>query len=175
MKRLCLLSLVALFSLSACNRADDDGNPETPAEAEGWAPIYAQPTVVKSAAARTTEKAGKIYVKGSTLYQVETGKGIHVMDISSPAAPRKTGFIEIGGCTELSIQGQLLYTNSLNDLVVVNIADLTSASEVGRVKDAFRLNNTRPPGSGWSECIDGSKGTVIAWERKTLYHPKCTF
>lgn len=175
MKRLSLLALAALLSLSACNRADDDGIPETPAETEGWAPIYAQPTEVKSVAARTTEKAGKIYVKGSTLYQVETGKGIHVMDISAPTTPRKTGFIEIGGCTELSIQGQLLYTNSLNDLVVVNIADIAHAAEVGRVKDAFRLNNNRPPASGWSECIDASKGTVIAWERKTLYQPKCTF
>jgi hypothetical protein len=169
------LLLAATIVLSACTRNDDDGIPETPAEVEGWAPIYAQPTAVKSVEARTTERAGKIYVKGTTLYQVETGKGIHAIDISTPSAPRKTRFIEIGGCTELSIQGSLLYTNSLNDLVVVNIANLSEATEVGRVKDAFHLNNSRPPGSGWSECIDGSKGTVIAWERKTLYQPKCTF
>lgn len=173
--RFSILALATALTFAACNKVDDDGIPETPAETEGWAPIYAQATTVKSVAARTTENAGKIYVKGRMLYQVETGKGIHVMDISTPSAPKKTGFIEIGGCTELSIQGSLLYANSLNDLLVIDIADLQNATEVGRVKDAFRLNNTRPPGTGWSECVDASKGTIVAWERKTLYQPKCMF
>lgn len=175
MLRTSALLFLAAFSLAACNKAEDDGIPETPAEVEGWSPIYAQPTPVKSAPSRNTETAGKIYVKGRTLYQVETGKGIHVMDISNPAAPKKTGFIEIGGCTELSIQGGLLYANSLNDLVVADISDLQNAKEVGRVKDAFRLNDVRPASGGWSECIDASKGTVVAWERKTLHNPQCMF
>ena len=169
------LILLAAFSLAACNKADDDGIPETPTETEGWAPVYAQATSVKSGAARTTEHAGKIYIRGRMLYQVDVGKGIHAIDISTPSAPKKVGFIEVGGCTELSIQGGLLYTNSLNDLVVADITDLANATEVGRVKDAFRLNNTRPPGSGWSECIDASKGTVVSWERKTLHNPQCFF
>jgi hypothetical protein len=175
MMRLSILAFAAALAFASCNKVDDDGIPETPAEIEGWAPIYAQSAPVKSAPARATQKAGKIYVKGRMLYQVETGAGIHVLDISTPTAPKKTGFIEIGGCTELSIQGSLLYANSLNDLLVVNISDLQNASEVGRVKDAFRLNITRPPGSGWSECIEPARGTVIGWERKTLHQPKCMF
>lgn len=173
--RLPLLALAAALTLVACNKAEDDGIPETPVEVEGWAPVYAQPTGIKSGATRATERAGKIYIKGRMLYQVDVGKGIHAIDISTPSTPKKVGFIEVGGCTEISIQGNLLYTNSLNDLVVADISDLTNATEMGRVKDAFRLNNTRPPGGGWSECIDAAKGSVVSWERKTLQHPKCYF
>ena len=175
MLRTSVLLFLAAFSIASCNKAEDDGIPETPAEAEGWAPIYAQPTAIKPGATRATAHAGKIYVKGQMLYQVDVGAGIHAIDISTPAAPKKVGFIEVGGCSEISIQGGLLYTNSINDLVVADISTLASVSEVGRVKNAFQLNNTRPPGSGWSECIDAAKGTVVAWERKTLYQPKCYF
>src|SRR5690606_32695485 len=126
--------------------------------------------------ARSIENGGKIYIKDKRLYQIESGKGIHAIDISNPSDPKKIAFIEIAGCQEMSIMGNMLYANNLNDLVTIDISDIHNVKETDRRKDAFHiLDRGHPPSSGWFECIDASKGEVIGWELKTLYSPKCLY
>jgi hypothetical protein len=153
--------------------------PQMPAQADGYAPIYDtanESEVIRSAAARQIVNGGKIYVKGDTLYQVETGKGIHIINIADPATPQKIGFIEIMGCQEISIAGNRLYTNNINDLVVLNIQDVNNVVVVDRVVNTFHVVDfTRPPAHGWYECIKASKGKVIGWELKHLDHPQCNY
>ena len=74
-------SVILLFSIASCRPFDpDDSTP--PKQIEGWAPVYAESGIaIKSSTARTIENGGKIYIKGSRLYQVETGKGIHILNI----------------------------------------------------------------------------------------------
>ena len=173
--RLLIASLLFTFLLSC--KPYDEPVMRPPASIEGYAPIYGNNNnakTIKSVAPRNIEKGGKIYVKSDTLYQVETGKGIHVINIADPANPHKVKFININGAQEMAIKGQTLYANNLNDLVVVDITDYASVKEVGRLKNVFHLvNQYKPPGEGYFECIDASKGTVVGWEQKKLQSPRC--
>ena len=148
-----------------------------PKNTEGWSPVYAEDAMkINVTEPKDIENGGKIYVKGSIFYQIEAGKGIHVVDISNPQNPVKLKFIHVAGCQEISILGNTLYTNNVNDLVCLNIADINHITEMGRTPDAFHIvNKSHPPSRGWFECIDASKGEVIGWELKTLASPKCVY
>ncbi len=168
--------LAGALLLGACNR---ESTPPSPEEVEGWAPVYSQNspyTQIRSAAPRDVVSAGKIHVRQNLLLQVEPDQGIHAIDIANPSAPKRVAFLEIGGCQEVAVRDNLLYANNGNDLVVVDITNLQAVQEVQRVPATFHLTSpNRPPGSGWSECIDPAKGSVVAWERKTLHRPTCLF
>ncbi len=148
-----------------------------PAQAEGWVPIYYNdglPTDIKAGKPVPIEKGGKIYVKGDILYQVETGRGIHVTDVSNPANPVRTAFINVAGAQEIAIKDNMLYTNNLNDFVVLDISNISAVKAVTRLKNAFHLfNPSYPPGGGYFECVDPAKGEVIGWEPQTIDSPKC--
>lgn len=168
----------SIFSLSVCASCGSwGGDPDVPpAEIDGWAPIYSDQStkIIKSVDAQPIEKGGKIYTKGNMLYQVEEGKGIHVIDISQPSNPQKLKFITVLGVHEMAIKDNYLYANNFNDLVVADIANLADVKEVGRKQSAFSLTNMSvPPSPGFFECVDASKGSVIGWEKKRLQKPKC--
>ena len=169
-------SLMTAMFMASCRPFDPDDN-TPPKQIEGWAPVYAESGIaIKSSNARTIENGGKIYIKGNRLYQIETGKGIHILYIIDSKNSKKLGFIEITGCQEISIQGNTLYANHLNDLVSIDISDINKVTETDRKKDAFHIiNKNHPPATGWFECIDASKGELIGWELKTLYSPKCLY
>lgn len=152
--------------------------PDPPEKIDGYAPVYgdkAQLSEIKTLDPMPIEDGGKIYVKGNLFYQVETGKGIHVMDISNPSNPQKLHFIQVVGAQELSIKNNTLYTNNLNDLVSLDISDLSNVKELDRIPNMFNLvDPSVPPGTGYYECIDPAKGDVIGWEIKVLHYPKCS-
>ena len=160
-----------LLALNSCK-------PESsyPVDVDGWAPVYVsgEENTISSTEAKATEHGGKIYVKGSTLYQVEAGKGIHVIDISNPNSAKKTRFINCVGAQELSIKDNYLYTNNINDLVVLDISNINDVKVVNRKAGSLHMvDATAPPGSGYFECPEAAKGTVIGWEQKNIKNPKC--
>lgn len=179
MKYLYLLLLLPLLATSACTSVRTGPDPDyySPDSVMGYAPIYDSAGTGKTISAtgpRSIVDAGKIYVKGTTLYQVENGSGIHVISIADVAHPQKQKFIQILGCAELAIKDNYLYANNINDLVVVDIADINNPKLKGRVENAFHITSA-PRGGGWYQCVDGSKGALIGWKMKTLYHPHCQF
>lgn len=173
-----LLALFGLISFSSCWRTVDvEPMRKFPAKADGWAPIYSKDTSankIRSVDPVPIEKGGKIYVKGNTLYQVENGKGIHVIDISQPEHPKKLSFITVLGAQEMAVKGNLLYANNLNDMVVLDITDISNIKQADRLSNVFHLVDPHnPPASGYFECPDDEKGKVIGWEAKTIDSPKC--
>lgn len=183
--RLKLLGLAMLpLLLSSCDPFGFKDNnalivaPDPPEKVDGYAPIYgdkAKIKEIKSTDPVPIEDGGKIYVKGNIFYQVETGKGIHVLDITDPANPQKLYFIEVMGAQEISIKNNTLYTNNLNDLVTIDISNPADVKLVDRIPNVFNLvDPATPPGTGYYECVDASKGDVIGWELKELHYPKCS-
>lgn len=168
----CLL-LLFLIGITACNREPQP----VKGDVMGWAPIYSQDPAIKKIASDTphvTMNAGKIYAKDHFIYQNETGKGIHVIDITHPSSPKEISFIKSAGSTELAIRGHYLYTNNLNDIVVVDISDPLHVKEVSRIANGFaKESGLYPPAHGYFECVDPSKGTVVGWEQRLLHHPTC--
>jgi len=169
-----------VITLIACKPYDGvDPVTASPETVEGWAPIYDSTNYSKkitSSVPRSIIKGGRIYIKDSLLFQVEIGKGIHVISLANKQQPSKIAFIEVVGCQEMSVMGSTLYTNNLNDLVVVDISQPLRVAVVDRISNAFHIfNESYPPSSGWYECPDARKGrVVVGWEMKTLTHPQCS-
>jgi hypothetical protein len=162
-----------LLGASACQ--PDVSNPNIPEEIEGWSPVYAPNAYsIQSSTPKAIEKGGKIYVKGNLLFQIETNKGIHVIDISHPDAPKKLSFIEVAGTMEMAAKENYIYTNNLNDMVILDISNIDDIKVANRVKSAFHMiDQDLPPETGYFECVDASKGIVTGWEKKTLKKPEC--
>lgn len=168
-----------VITLMACKPYDRVEPIETaPTTSEGWAPIYDSTNHSKkitSSTPRDIVKGGRIYIIDSLLFQVETGKGIHVISLANKQQPTKIAFIEVAGCQEMCVMGHTLYTNNLNDLVVVDISQPLRVAILDRISNAFHIfNENYPPTAGWYECPDARNGKVVGWEMKTLTHPKCS-
>jgi LVIVD repeat len=145
---------------------------------EAYVPVYAKPadlTAISTEAAQPTTKAGKIYAYGNYIFQNDQQKGIHIIDNSVPATAHKVAFLKIPFTTEIAIRNNFLYTNSVSDLLVFNIADPLHPALVKRVTNAFPLiNQEYPPVSNiYFECPDPSKGIIVDWEVKLIGTPKC--
>ena len=113
--------------------------------------------LVYSTSPQNVIAAGNIYAKGNLIYQVETGKGLHVIDNSVPANARRIGFLSINGCNQVSIKNNFLYSNSYDDLVVIDLADVNNMREIKRVVGAFPEGRSSyyyilPPEPGYYEC-----------------------
>ncbi|MCB0697357.1 MAG: hypothetical protein KDC07_08330 [Chitinophagaceae bacterium] len=180
-----LLSWLVIPLVLSASSCDPFGNSHTQVvepipqvgKVEGWAPVYAADDVAGTIASKdpqAIEKGGKIYVRGHMLYQVEVGKGIHVIDIQDGNNPQKVKFIQVTGAQEMAVMDNNLYTNNVNDLVVLNISDINNVQVIDRVSGVFHLvDPTLPPVAGYFECVDASKGVVVGWEPKTLNNPVC--
>ena len=117
---------------------------------------------------------GKIYVKGNYIYQAEQGKGIHVIDNTNPSTASRIGFISIYGCTEISIVNNYLYTNNLDELVVIDIGNLNNVQVIKRVAKTFRsglydyYQAQNPPTRGYYECPHPDSGVVAGWRKDSV-------
>jgi hypothetical protein len=171
MKRV-LYCLVTILLLASCWKKERE-------EILGYAPIYGNQTEMKTislTAPTAIENGGKIYVYDHTLYQIESGKGIHISDISNPASPVKLGFLKVPCAQELAVKDSLIFTNNMKDLVIVKIENNT-AKTIRRLPDTFKylFNTVLPPERGKFECIDYTKGEIIGWQKKKLINPHCYY
>jgi hypothetical protein len=85
---------------------------------------------------------GKIYVRGSLIFQNDIGYGIHVIDNSIPSQARPIGFIKVNGSSELSLKDNTMYVNSFNTLVTLDVSDWQNVRVVKRIANAFEQGLT---------------------------------
>jgi hypothetical protein len=146
---------------------------------QAYVPVYAQLSGGEPISLRppqSTAKAGKIYAYGSYIFQNDVYNGVHIIDNSTPGNPKKVAFLKIPYSTELAIKGSYLYTNSINDLVVVDIHDPQHPVEVKRIKGAFPLiNQEYPPYTNvYFVCADPQQGIVVDWQLQQMPNlPSC--
>ena len=143
----------------------------------GYKPVYGEEPAAKeigySPAPRPVVNAGNIYAFRDYFFQVENGFGIHVFDNADPVAAKRVGFISVKGCSELSIRNDKIYTNSYDDLVVLDFSDLNNVrvhSRLAGVFSEYRYNSpiSQPPVSGYFECpLYGS--FVVEWVQDSVY------
>lgn len=92
-----------------------------------YRPVYktkdAVRTNVRSAAPESIQVTGKIVWKDHYVFVNDVDRGVHVIDISDPHAPRKISFISIPGCVDLAIKDNYLYADCYTDLVTIDISD----------------------------------------------------
>ena len=167
------LMCAILLCLGSCTK-----NTNQLGEVDAYVPIYGNVGDLKLITQQTPQpivKGGKIAVIGNHFFQVESGDGIHVIDISNPIIPRKISFLRIPLCNEVTLRGNFLYTNNVSDLVTLNISDINNITTASRIINAFPNMQTQyPPQTNvYFECADINKGMVIGWELKKVNNPKC--
>jgi hypothetical protein len=101
------------------------------------------------------------------------GRGIHVIDNTNPAQADRIGFITVNGCSQLSIKGKYLYTNSLADLVTLDISNPAQVREVHRVPNAFpelqySYTLVQPTDTGYYTCPIYDS-VVVGWVKDSIY------
>jgi hypothetical protein len=146
-------------------------------EVMGYEPVYAPAATaqqIELEQPRPTVNPGKIYAYGNYLFQIEENEGIHIIENGTPSQAQKSGFIRIAGASELAIKSNYLYTNHLDDIVVLNLSTSTPGV-VHRLENAFpQISQDYPPvAQAYFECPDPSKGIVIGWKEKIIREPKC--
>ncbi|WP_074238217.1 LVIVD repeat-containing protein [Chitinophaga niabensis] len=149
-----------------------------------YVPVYAtdgaEELKITNLAARPTGKAGKIFVMGSRLYQVEEDSGIHIIDYSDKAKPVKVGFLNVPGCKEVALKNGNVYTNNFEDMIILDLSAYPGINVKSRIPNVFpELKHPqllqRDPGVRYFECPDYTKGTIVRWEVKKVNNPKCRF
>jgi hypothetical protein len=98
-------------------------------------------------------QAGKIWYDEGFLYVNIVNEGVLVINNYDPSAPRKVGFIAIPGSVDMAVRGSVMYANSNQDLVAIDIKDLKNVKELSRVPGVF---THRPRANSWD-------ANTIAW------------
>ncbi len=174
-KFLFLLFLLAPFL--TCIPDEDLPTPE-PVLVKGIKPVYltsTEATAVKSLPPQAIKRLGKIYYKDATIYVNEGNLGVHIIDNADPTNPVKKRFLQIPGCTDIAIKGNILYAGNSGDLIAVDISDLNNPRIVKRLSGILMGTGQQFPEfyEGWFECVEEGKGVVIGWEPAELTNPKC--
>ncbi len=162
MRKLFLIVILSLgMALSGCDPVED----QPTSEAFGYKPVYgsAESVAITITSPIPVNEPGKIYEYDKYLFINEVNKGIHVFDNSNPVTPEPVAFIRILGNTEMAIRNNVLYANHLGSIVAVDLLDLTSVQEVGRLPLQTSNGGTLPPKGYYFECIDPQKGIVLNW------------
>lgn len=146
----------------------------------GYQPIYASETEAKKVVylePQEMKNQGKIYVKDDYIYIGDINLGVHVIDNTNPASPQKIGFIRIYGNRDIAIKGNSLFADNFEDLITVDISDLSNPNIVKRIEDVYEYQKVNyPPNVPYGtyfECVDESKGYVIGWEEVESDSFKC--
>ena len=119
--------------------------------------------------ARDMAQAGKIYLKGDTIYVNEKYKGVHVIDNSEPTSPKKIGFIVVPGCIDMAMKSDNLYVDNSVDLVSIKLGDDLSQLTVSkRLKDIFPELTPPDNRSLQSQYQPGNRPentVIVGWEK----------
>jgi len=169
------VALAGSMALAGCLTDKEDSRLAV-GKVEGLRPVYSENWKdIQSLDPRPVNKLGKIYYKDSTIYVAETGWGIHVIDNRNPFNPVRTRFLQIPGCRDIAIRGSILYADNVTDLVAIDISNLENIALLSRVEGLYPQLDQLAPESyqGFFECVDPSKGAVVAWETAILDNPQC--
>jgi len=163
-----LLTFSAISFLTSCS--DDDKADELYADF-----LVARPLTmsmeefhngVEVIAPRPVEESGKIYAYQDYIFVNDKYRGVHVIDNSNPASPRKVSFIKIAGNVDISVKDNYLYADSLSDLIVLDISDIDNISIVNRLLNVLGDNVVWPAEADFFEYgdIDYSSEVLLGWE-----------
>ncbi len=124
---------------------------------------------VQMEAAQPLRNPGKIYLYGQYILVNEKYKGIHVIDNSNPAEPRKQAFIHIDGCIDIAMKNNVIYADNAIDLIALKTTDdFASVQVTERIKNIFP--EMESPDGYWSpyylDRFRPKDGILVAYKQK---------
>lgn len=120
-KVLIALSAVLMLSLGACIK---DSLKQTYVY---YRPVYKTKQEVRAAITSSTPQSivnpGKLFYKDGYVFLNDLEKGVHIIDVRNPAAPKVVAFVAIPGSVDLAVRGNILYADLTTDLVAIDISN----------------------------------------------------
>ncbi|MFP2997168.1 hypothetical protein ABN763_14725 [Spongiivirga sp. MCCC 1A20706] len=114
------------------------------------------------------DESGKIYAYNNLIFVNDKSQGIHVINNANPAAPQKISFLKIPGNVDISIKDDVLYADSVTDLVVFDISNITDIKQTNRLENVFPGQIVWPFSADIVEGYNyGSDEIVIGWDIRT--------
>lgn len=136
MKRILLLPLFLLLIFStSCEKED-----------ETEFSLVAVPVTVSMADFRTSveiqepksiKESGKIYSWKNYIFINDKNDGVHIIDNTDPFNPKNIKFLKIPRNMDIAIRDEKLYADNGMDLVVFDISNINTISEVARLENVF--------------------------------------
>ncbi|MCG2462764.1 hypothetical protein K8352_18520 [Flavobacteriaceae bacterium F89] len=169
-KHLLLFLFVLPMAFISCDDTDDDSQ---------FADyLVARPITISKAGFKSSvdivaplpvEESGKIYAYKNYIFVNDKYRGIHVLDNTDPKAPQKIAFIKIPGNVDISVKDDHLFADSLNDLVVLDISEISGIKMLNRMENVLAGNVFWPAEADifeWQD-VDYDKEIVVGWTSKT--------
>ncbi|MFN8672727.1 MAG: hypothetical protein U0457_11695 [Candidatus Sericytochromatia bacterium] len=120
---------------------------------------------IKLTKPRKIRNVEKIYTYKNYLFISSENMGIHIIDNSNPKNPINKGFLQIPLNQDISIKNDVLYADSMNQIVSIDISNLEKISILKKIK--FDL-----PYSIGRFSIDPEKGLVIGYKNSVDYRAR---
>lgn len=89
--------------------------------------------------ARVIVAPGKMWVYNDLIFLIEQYKGVHIIDNSNPSSSKTIGFIQVDGCTDLTVKDNIMYINNAVDMIGIK-----GGSEFGSIEIVARHRNMLP-------------------------------
>lgn len=119
---------------------------------------------------RPIDESGKIYAYEDYIFVNDKYRGVHVIDNSDPANPQKVSFIEIAGNVDISIKDDILYADSIMDLVIFDISDVSNITVVKRLENVLQQYLNWPVEADvfdWQTSSTGVDMIQVGWDTRT--------
>ncbi|WP_299337190.1 hypothetical protein [uncultured Psychroserpens sp.] len=163
MKKLTLfLTVILLWSCNSDDKQYETFNiaiPETMSKVE-WR------TAVEVQAPKPILDVGKIYAYQDLIFINERFKGVHIFDNSDPLSPQAVSFINIPGNEDISVKDDYLFADSAIDLLVFDISNVNTITEVERLQEVFTVYDYQIPndaaGADFSN-FDRETQVIVGW------------
>ncbi len=116
------------------------------------------------------DESGKIYTYKNYIFVNDKYQGIHIIDNSNPISPQKIAFLKIPGNVDIAVKDDILYADSLSDLLVFDISD------IGNISIVKRLSNVLNGFVAWPfeadavdyESFGDNNDRLIGWAMQTI-------
>ncbi len=169
MKKVFLLLMVIAMTSVSCEKNED----KEYADYLVATPLMMSQTEFRSSvdilSPQSIDESGKIYAYKDYIFVNDKYRGVHVIDNSDPENPQKISFIAIAGNVDISVKDDVLYADSIMDLLIFDISDINNITEVKRLENVLQGYLTWPVEAdifNW-EDIDYNETIQVGWETRT--------
>ncbi len=101
---------------------------------------------VKLGKPRDIESPGKLWIYNDLVFLIEQYKGIHIIDNLNPTTTKTIGFIQVDGCTDLTMKGNIIYANNAVDMIgIKGNANFSSIEIVTRHRNMLPIISSPEP------------------------------
>ena len=120
---------------------------------------------VKMGESRPIESPGKMWLYNNRVFLIEQYKGIHIIDNSDPSNASTIAFLQIDGCTDLTMKDNIIYANNAIDMIgIKGNSDFSSIAVVVRNRSMLpRVSSPNP----WDDSYYYSKvpenSIIVNW------------